>query len=150
MQRYTKSKSDSGKTPEWIKEYIRTTWGDFLELCPYNPNFDEVENATTNALVIDWENPSFCNPPYSNWKPFVKHGFDLWKTKQIVSIFLLKTDHLVSPLFTEIAQYCEIRIFNKRLKFGGYKRQAPFVSCLVIFDGKNTGSFSMIQHPSRR
>ena len=144
MPRLQKSKSDSGTTPLWVKEYIQKEFGDVNEMCPFNPVFDEIINQDTDALKIDWISPVYINPPYSNWRPFVKRGFELWKSKKIESIFLLKTDHLCSPLVTENADNCEIRLFNKRLRFGGYKNYSPFTSVLLIINGRRPTHFSLI------
>ena len=143
--------NDSGRTPEWLNSYILKIWGKTHDVCPYNPDFDEIINTDTNALKINWISPVYCNPPYSNYKPFLKLGFELWQKHKIISVFLLKTDYLCTSTFQKIKNHCEIRFFNRRLKFGGYGgNTAPFTSCLIIFDGKHPKTFSQIDVPLQK
>ena len=138
-------KNDSGRTPEWLKQYVFNKWGEYHDVTPFNPKFNP--KTDPDALKIDWKSPVYCNPPYSHYKPFLKKGYDLWKKKGTVSIFLVKTDHLCTKLFEQLSEECELRFFTRRLKFQGYKHNAPFPSVLIIFDGKKKNQFSVIPVP---
>ena len=70
MNRFKGPKPCSGRTPDWVKQYVQEEWGAFQELCVYNPEFDSVKNADTDSLRIEWTSPCYCNPPYNNWNLF--------------------------------------------------------------------------------
>ena len=70
-----KGKHDSGRTPEWLKQYVFDNWGQTHDVTPFNRKFNP--KTDPDALKIDWNTPVYCNPPYSHYKPFLKKGYEV-------------------------------------------------------------------------
>lgn len=99
--------------------------------CPNNPQFD--------GLKVDWKNPTYCNPPYSNPLIWVKKAIEETK-KGVNVVMLLRVD--VSTRFYRfiIEQKPHIMFINERLKFNDCGKPASFSSMLVFLQAKKEGS----------
>jgi len=93
--------------------------------CPLYGVFD--------GLLIEWGERNYINPPYSR-------EVGLWVKKAYECKNLCV---MLLPSRTDTKwwhNYCmkadEIRFIKGRLKFGNSKHNAPFSSCIVIFNNK--------------
>lgn len=84
-------------------------------------------NGSFDALIDDWPDNWFCNPPYNEIKIWIEkmhgNGIALLPARTDTKWF---HDHVM-------IRAAEIRFIKGRLKFGGAKNSAPFPSMLVIF-----------------
>lgn len=86
-----------------------------------------------DGLNIQWGGVTFCNPPYSDIKNWMKKGYEeSRKGKTVVFLIPSRTD---TKWFHEYCVKGEIRFIKGRLKFGDAKTNAPFPSMIVIFRG---------------
>jgi len=97
-------------------------------------DFDPCHNGQLwDGLSVEWGQSNFVNPPYKNiikWMEKAWSELDSGKT----SVFLVpsRTD---SEWFHKYAlNASEIRFIRGRLKFGGSPHNAPFPSCIVVFN----------------
>jgi hypothetical protein len=113
---------DSYHTPNWILN-IFNGW---FDPCPYNPN------PTIDGLKLDWKDKTYCNPPYSNPKPWVVKAIEENKKgKQIALLLKLDCSTEWFKLLTEADAH--IFFINERVKFNG--KAPPFCNALFILDG---------------
>lgn len=118
---------DEWNTPKSFYNQLNKEFSFNFDPCP--------EGALWDGLALDWGSRTFCNPPYSQIKKWVKKA---WDESQ-----LGKTVVLLIPSRTDTSwwhEYCmkgEIRFIKGRLKFGGAKWNAPFPSAVVVFTPSN-------------
>lgn len=106
-----KSKSDKWITPKDLYDELNKEFNFNFDPCPIDYN----ENSP-NGLNIEWGSSTFCNPPYSLVKEFIKKAYDEWKKgKKIVMLINVITD---TKAFHEyIYNQAEIRFIKGRVKF---------------------------------
>jgi len=115
--------SDLCNTPEWLKIHFNN----HFDPCPQNPLFD--------GLNIDWKNPSFVNPPYSEPLKWVEKA--IIETKKGVNvIMLLKVDPSTKWYKRLIENNAHFSYFNERISFihqinGEFKTSNNFANMLV-------------------
>ena len=116
---------DDWETPEWLIKHFKN----HFDPCPKNADFD--------GLKIDWKDPSYCNPPYSNPYEWVKKAIEEAK-KSINVVMLLRADPSTKwyRLLMEADVNVYIAFFNRRLRFKGAKGSANFPSMLVFIEGE--------------
>ena len=112
-----------------------------------NKKHDNHHTKEQDAITRDWFTVTFCNPPYSNIRGFVKKAYDESLSGKIIIVLIpARTD---TRYFHE---YCmkasELIFITGRLQFdnrtlpswkadGTHKRSsAPFPSIVVVFDEK--------------
>lgn len=118
--------TDNWSTPKDVYENLNKE---------FSFNFDPCPLGGTNGLNVDWGSSTFCNPPYSNIKEWIKYGYIQSLTgRTIVFLIPSRTDTRWWHEYVMKAQ--EIRFIKGRLKFGNAKNSAPFPSCVVIFKAK--------------
>lgn len=84
------------------------------------------------GLDREWGSSTFVNPPYSEISKWVAYGYaQAQKGKTVVMLIPSRTDTRWWHDFVMKAK--EIRFIKGRLKFDGAKFNAPFPSCVVIF-----------------
>ena len=95
-----------------------------------------------NGLEIPWLGNIYCNPPYSNIKPFIVKGIkeiNKKNAKKVVFLIPARTD--VKYWHDLILKYAtEIRFVKGRLHFNESEKPAPFPVVIIVFDkwlGKN-------------
>lgn len=121
-----KSESDNWETPEGFYRELNKEFGFDFDPCPINPKFD--------GLQIEWGKVNFVNPPYSQIKKWVKKAYDEQaKEKTVVMLIPSRTD--TKWWHNYVMKADEIRFIRGRLKFSGHKNNAPFPSCVVVFNG---------------
>jgi len=115
---------DKWKTPSWLMKHFKN----HFDPCPSNPNFD--------GLKVNWKNPSYVNPPYSNPLRWVKKAIEQQK-KGIDIVMLLRVDPSTKWYKLLIENGYHISFFNERLKFNDVKGSSNFASMLVFLEGLN-------------
>lgn len=95
--------------------------------CPTNPTFD--------GLKIDWKNPTYVNPPYSNPERWVKKAIKESK-KGVNVVMLLRVDPSTRWYRFLIEEDVYIAFFNRRIKFKDSKGSPNFASMLVFIPSK--------------
>ena len=115
------SKNDDWETPDFIKEWVRTFYGDFFDPCPLKAEFD--------GLAMDWGKVNYINPPYtlSLKTAFIR--------KAIVEADKGKSCVLLIPAGTETENFrllwqraSEIYFIHKRVAFKGFNSKGVYVT----------------------
>lgn len=129
------SKSDEWNTPQYLYDHLNEIYNFELDPCTNGtnskaPNFYTAEQ---DGLTKEWDKVTFCNPPYSNIKEWVRKANEEYRKhgKTIVLLIPSRTD----------TQYWHEYIFNQskiifikgRLKFGDATNAAPFPSAIIVF-----------------
>ena len=129
---HTPSSTDSVTTPKYVMDYLKKRFqvNEFYDPTPFNKDFDPKLNR--DALTTDWGVVTFCNPPYSNVRSFVKKAHEQWKKGKTV-IMLIKLDNLGTRYFKDYGVGSEIIILSRKITFGGYNGTPRFSSVLVLF-----------------
>ena len=117
-------KKDSWQTPDWLIEHFKN----HFDPCPINSDFD--------GLKIDWRNPAYVNPPYSNPLPWVKKAIKQSK-KGVNIVMLLRVDSSTKWYRLLMEQDVYIAYFNRRIKFKGSNGSPNFASMLVFIPAKD-------------
>ena len=90
---------------------------------------------------------NYCNPPYSNVKPWVKKAKSE-QDKGNTTVMLLKISTLGTQYMKSLAPTAELRIFSHAIKFPGYGRTARFTNIFLIFhsDKQQSGTVTFVTH----
>ena len=121
-------KTDSRKTPKWIMKMFE----DWFDPCPYNLN------PVINGLEIDWEDKTYCNPPYTETTKWVSKAIEENKKDKYI-VLLLRGDlttNYSKMLIENKAKffYCSALVnFEDEI---GNKLHSPFPSILWILENK--------------
>lgn len=91
--------NDNWKTPPSVIDYVKRRWGEIdIDLCASRDNrvcelyYSEDDSfLDSNACDFGGDLTLWCNPPYSNPLPFVKHCADI-ASREVVVIMLLNLD----------------------------------------------------------
>lgn len=118
------SATDEWSTPAEVYKALDDEFHFDFDPCPLGGSDDGLA-----PLFSDWSSRRvFCNPPYSNIRPFLERG-----SEAEIAVYLLpaRTD---TKWFHELVlpKAKEIRFIKGRLKFGDATNSAPFPSMLVI------------------
>ena len=130
---------DDWETPQALFDELNAEFNFMLDAAASDTNHkcEKYYTIADNALKQDWSKSTFVNPPY---------GRDLarWAEKCYVESLKGNTVVLLVPARTETAWFhdfvygkAEIRFIRGRVKFSGYKYNAPFPSMICIYRGKN-------------
>ncbi len=114
-------KSDQYPTDAWLYD-IFTTWYD---PCPLKEDWE------IDGLAHLWIEKTFCNPPYSNPKPWVKHGIESNKRLGTHVVFLLKHDSSTQWYKMLHEAGAKFMLISSRLRHGTGS-PAPFPSLLAV------------------
>ena len=125
---HARSRTDSVRTPPHILSWMRETFGEYFDPCPYIEDWSADKH--TNGLKIDWKDLNYVNPPFSKGFLFLKKAYkEVAKGKTIV--FLCKTEMTGRKCFKGM---CDIIFFKTPVSFPGYGGTPPrFVCCLLVF-----------------
>ena len=104
----------------------------------FNFNFDPCpENYKVDGLTIEWKERNFINPPYSKVKDWIRKGYEE-SIKGRLCVFLVASRTDTKWFHEYVLPYAkDVRFIKGRLKFSEYKTNAPFPSCIIVFDGRN-------------
>ncbi len=117
------SATDNWSTPKDVYEALDAEFHFNDDPCPLNG---------TGGLERPWGSSTFCNPPYSKIKDWVKKAWDESQLgKTVVLLIPSRTDTRYFHDYVMKAK--EIRFIKGRLRFGNAIQNAPFPSCVVIF-----------------
>lgn len=111
-------KSDNWSSPQWILDLFKG----FYDPTPLN--------AKVNALEIDWKDRTYCNPPYSNPKPFVIKAIKESKKGKLI-VLLLPVDTTTEWFRLLVNAKAHILFPNERLKFNGSSNHARW-GCMIV------------------
>lgn len=115
------SEKDDWETPQDFFDYLNTIYNFTLDAAASDNNHkcDRYFTKETNGLEQEWDNSTYCNPPYGREiGKWVKKGYEeSLKGKTIVMLLPARTD---TRWFHEyILGKAEIIFVKGRLKFGG-------------------------------
>jgi phage N-6-adenine-methyltransferase len=122
-------------TPPEFLARLNTEFQFDFDPCPISWKPGDVD-----GLAVDWGNSTFCNPPYSNVKPWIKKAHEEWKKgKTVVMLINAITD--TKAFHQYIYGQAELRFIEGRLSFidpDKPEKRTPNVkpSMVVIFRGK--------------
>jgi site-specific DNA-methyltransferase (adenine-specific) len=106
-----KSKTDNWQTPKELYDSLNKEFNFDCDPCPIN-----YTNNSPDGLLIEWGKSTFCNPPYSKTKLFIKKAYEEWKKgKNIVLLINAITDTIAFHKY--IYNQAEIRFIKGRIKF---------------------------------
>ena len=123
MNVHFSSITDHWSTPKTVYDALNAEFGFDYDPCPLNG---------TGGLEASWGKRTFCNPPYSQIKDWIKKGYEEAQSGKTV-VFLIPSRTDTRWWHDYVMKAKEIRFIKGRLKFGGAKNSAPFPSCVVIF-----------------
>jgi phage N-6-adenine-methyltransferase len=108
-----KSKSDKWMTPPEIYEPLNNEFHFELDPCPITWNIGDPD-----GLQIEWSYSTFCNPPYSNVKDWIKKASEEHaKGKTIVMLINAITDTKAFHEYIYNKPNVEIRFVKGRISF---------------------------------
>ena len=128
--------NDTWATPLYLFEYAKSRFGDFdLDVCAAHDSFkcQPYYTIDDNSLVQPWRKLNWCNPPYSNIRPWVeKAALEINLGHQ--TVMLLPADFSTQwfKLIWEVSS--EILIINKRVQFIGATGSPKFASFLCLIN----------------
>lgn len=125
------SLSNEWSTPVVVYDGLDAEFGFDYDPCPLHDG-----GLIPDGLMADWGNVTFCNPPYSAIKSWVRKGWEQWRLGKTV-VFLIPSRTDTAWWHDYVMEATEIRFIRGRLKFGDAKNSAPFPSCVVVFRGVN-------------
>lgn len=127
--------NDTWATPPYLFEYAKSRFGDFdLDVCAAHDSFKCKPYYTIddNSLVRSWAKLNWCNPPYSNIRPWVEKAI-LEANLGSHTVMLLPAD-FSTQWFKLVWDFSsDILMINKRIKFLGATGSPKFASffCLI-------------------
>lgn len=134
---------DEWETPHELFNGLEEWWGIFnLDVCANESN-KKCKNYYTkkdNGLIQPWEGVVWCNPPYSNQKPWIEKAIQTTKEDPSTHVMMLIPSKFESNYFTELileSGYVKsIFLIRGRLQYlqDGKKVGSPiFGSCLIEY-----------------
>lgn len=132
------AKQSNWATPHYIYSFLDRIFYFEHDLCADDSNAksDSFITKRTDAFSVEWNGSCFMNPPYGkqikNWvrKAYLEGSRE---GNTIVCLIPSRTDS--SWWHDYVMKSAEIWFIRKRIKFQGAKYNAPFPSCVVIFNG---------------
>lgn len=127
--------NDTWATPVWLFEYAKNRFGNFdLDVCAAHDSFKcrPYYTEEDNSLVQPWAYLNWCNPPYSNIRPWVEKAA-LEANIGNRTVMLLPADFSTQWFKLVWDMSSEILIINKRIQFVGATSSPKFASffCLI-------------------
>jgi hypothetical protein len=144
-----KSATDSVGTPQYIIDSLKSEFGEMYDPCPLNPKFDA--KIHKDGLTTEWGDVSYCNPPFSKSRGFVKKAYTEWK-KGKTCVVLVKNTITNSNYFRDfVAGNAEIRFIHGTVKFNGYERGAWFPLLLLVFwKNKRSNNYKCVTYDASK
>lgn len=120
------SASQDWRTPRKVYDGLHAEFKFQFDPCP--------SHALIDGLTSEWGSPAFVNPPFKEIDKWVRKSFAEWiDGKTVVMLIPARTD--TRWWHDCVMKATEIRFLRGRLKYEGAKFNAPFPSCVVIFNG---------------
>lgn len=131
------SQKQDWTTPKPFFDYWNRNYRFTLDAAaePHNALCDRYFTPEDDALSKDWENETvWLNPPYGpGIGKWVKKAYEeSQKGAEVVMLIPARTE--TSWWHEYVMQAREIVLIRGRMRFGGSQVNAPFPSCVVIFD----------------
>lgn len=137
------SASGEWETPQALFNELNEEFGFNLDACATNETAKCADYFTKedDALSQIWDGVVFVNPPYGRkigrW---VRKGYlEAARGSTVVMLLPSRTD--TRWWHNWVMKADEIRFIKGRLRFTGYKWNAPFPSAIVIFRGGKEGKY---------
>ena len=135
MKIHFSSKTDEWETPQDLFDRLNAEFHFTLDPCATKENTKckKFYTKEDDGLSKDWSGEIvFCNPPYN------RYVIDKWLKKMSnsnakVCVGLLPVRTNTAWFHKYVWKKTKIRFIRGKLKFSGYKWQAPFPSMIVIF-----------------
>lgn len=118
--------TDDWRTPSKLYQELDKEFHFDYDPCPL---FGD-KNPT--GLKVPWGKSTYCNPPYSKIKEWIKKGFEEWQLGKTI-VFLIPSRTDTKWWHEYIMKATEIRFIKGRLKFNDAKGSAPFPSAIIVF-----------------
>jgi phage N-6-adenine-methyltransferase len=133
--------NDTWATPVWLFEYAQSRVGNFdLDFCAAHDSFkcQPYYTIEDNSLVQPWAYLNWCNPPYSNIRPWVEKAA-LETNLGNRTVMLLPADFSTQWFKLVWDMSSEILVINKRVQFVGATGSPKFASffCLISPEALN-------------
>ena len=133
--------NDTWATPVWLFEYAQSRFGNFyLDVCAAHDSFkcQPYYTIEDNSLVQPWAYLNWCNPPYSNIRPWVEKAA-LETNLGNRTVMLLPADSSTQWFKLVWDMSSEILVINKRVQFVGATGSPKFASffCLISPEALN-------------
>jgi site-specific DNA-methyltransferase (adenine-specific) len=101
---------------------------------PSNAKLPAYYTEKDNALIKPWAKRNWCNPPYSDIRPWIeKAAQERANGNLTVMLIPARTDTRAFHDHIYNQPKIDVRFVRGRLKFVGGKHCAPFPSMIVIF-----------------
>lgn len=136
---------DEYETPEILFDLACCEYEIFpkIDVCATfkNSKCEKFYSIETDALLENWDEDFFMNPPYSKIKIFMKKAFEESRKNNVNGLILTysKTDTQFWHNYVE--KKAEVHFIKGRIKFffNGIKTKypAPYPSCFIIYRKKN-------------
>lgn len=136
----------AAKTPKRIFDALDREFQFTLDVCAENGAFG-VPHCTIedDGLSKSWgDNVCFCNPPYRELGKWLKKGFLGCLESKCIVVFLLPVN-TGSVWFPEWALRGEIGFYKRRIKFGGYEKNRPSLTNMIVVFRPDTLQTSSIK-----
>lgn len=133
------SKSGEGGTPQELFNRLNKEFNFDLDPCSTHKNAKCIKHYTKqeNGLILPWYGAVFMNPPYGRViKNWVAKAYIESQSNAITVVCLLPARTDTRWFHEYIYRKFEIRFLKGRLKFSGYKGNAPFPSMIVVMKGE--------------
>lgn len=132
MKVHFSSKTDNWSTPKWFYKELDKEFNFNFDPCPLGGL-----PLGQDGLEVTWGQRTFCNPPYSHIKKWVRKAYEEHlEGRTVVLLIPSRTDTIWWHEY--IMKATEIRFIKGRLKFGDAKNSAPFPSAVVVFKSRLT------------
>ena len=134
MNVHFRSESDMWETPNGLFDSLNGEFRFTLDVCaiPENAKCIKFFSPEDDGLVQCWQGSVWMNPPYG--REIGKWVRKAWESGRngtvVVCLVPARTD---TAWWHDYIMQGEVRFLRGRLKFGGYKNNAPFPSAVVIF-----------------
>ena len=125
--------SDERGTPGWVMDAVTDLFGHHhLDVCATDENRKCYDWFTKelDGLTHPWYSNNWCNPPYSDPKPWVLKAISEAEQWQARTTLLLLAD-TSTELFSIAARKGHVFLLDQRIKFEGMTSSPPFGSMLV-------------------
>lgn len=128
------SATDMWETPQDLFNDLDKEFGFTLDVCaaPENAKCKRFFSSQQDGLSREWDGVCWMNPPYGRViGKWMRKAYESAST--VVCLVPARTD---TAWWHDYAMKGKIRFLRGRLKFGGYKNNAPFPSAIVVFDSQ--------------
>ena len=137
------SKSDEWETPNDLFGGMDANFNFTLDVAasPDNAKCDKYFTIEDNALSKSWVGErTFCNPPYSKIKDWVKKNYEESKLDPEHPKVMLIPGRCDTQYWHDyIMRATNIYMIKGRLKFSNSQNSAPFPSVVIVFHGIREG-----------